>query len=556
MRFVVLSNRMRCLNQVAAVSVLAIIGAGCSSDFTRFDAAQYSSTVASDQSNNYQNSTYPGNVDPVTTSSINGSSVGGTRISRPPLPGGYVEAIGAPRQQLNPYPGDVNSGANAPVQLQASAARKPIQNYNTYNTYNTYQSAPIAKQAQAKLPKAASPKKYRAPSKPKYVDPITTSSLKPARRAAVNTNKIVKQPNLVAVSSPAESGWTGTGGTAITVRNGETLYNISKRYGVPVRELKRVNNITNADQVVSGQRIIIPTYIYSANVPVSAPDNNPKTRASRATTGMIGEVSQSNVGVPTKSPNGYSQNSYKPGLAPMSVARNQSQQASDGSRYRIVSGDSLGAIAGRHGVSLSDLKRANGLTGSNIQVGQTLIIPGKNSTPITQSQNKTVGLAPISVDKRVTGSTPKPYVKPGNSGGAITQDIDENAPARTGIDTFRWPATGRVMSKFGERRRGSRNDGIDISVPEGTSVKAAENGVVIYSDSELQEYGKLLLVRHAGGWVSAYAHNKTLNVKRGEKVRRGQVIAKSGRTGNAERPMIHFELRKDSNPVNPQKYLR
>ena len=130
------------------------------------------------------------------------------------------------------------------------------------------------------------------------------------------------------------------------------------------------------------------------------------------------------------------------------------------------------------------------------------------------------------------------------------------APARTGIDTFRWPATGRVISKFGDRRRGERNDGIDISVPEGTSVKAAENGVVIYSGNELQDYGNLLLVRHDGGWVSAYAHNKSLNAKRGDKVNRGQIIAKSGRTGNAVRPMIHFELRKDANPVNPQKYLR
>ena len=102
---------------------------------------------------------------------------------------------------------------------------------------------------------------------------------------------------------------------------------------------------------------------------------------------------------------------------------------------------------------------------------------------------------------------------------------------------------------------GGANDGIDISVPVGTPVKASETGTVIYSGSELEDFGNLILLSHAGGWVSAYAHASTTLVRRGQKVSRGQVIAKSGRSGNATVPKLHFELRKNSNPVNPLQHL-
>ena len=106
---------------------------------------------------------------------------------------------------------------------------------------------------------------------------------------------------------------------------------------------------------------------------------------------------------------------------------------------------------------------------------------------------------------------------------------------------FRWPARGRVIAGFGAN---GGNEGINIAVPEGTPVKAAEAGVVAYAGSEVKGYGNLVLIRHANGYVSAYAHNGELNVKRGEQVKRGQVIAKSGQTGNVTSPQLHFEIRK------------
>ena len=113
-------------------------------------------------------------------------------------------------------------------------------------------------------------------------------------------------------------------------------------------------------------------------------------------------------------------------------------------------------------------------------------------------------------------------------------------------NSFRWPVQGRIISEFGTKPDGGHNDGINVAVPAGTSVKAAENGVVAYAGDELKGYGNLVLVRHSNNWVSAYAHNEEILVKRGDQVRRGQVIAKAGRTGQVNQPQLHFELRKGS----------
>lgn len=121
--------------------------------------------------------------------------------------------------------------------------------------------------------------------------------------------------------------------------------------------------------------------------------------------------------------------------------------------------------------------------------------------------------------------------------------------------SFRWPAQGRVISGFGARGANGSNDGINIAVPEGSPVHAAEGGTVVHADDALKGYGKLVLIRHPNGYVSVYAHNGELNVKRGETVRRGQVIAKSGQTGNVTSPQVHFEIRKGATPIDPSSLL-
>ena len=592
MGFVVSNSRLRCLNQAAVISLVAIIGAGCSSDFSRFDPEQFQTASTSNQVSSQQSNPYPGEVDPVTTAAVSRSST-----LRPPTP---TNNLSGRQSQLNPYPISSHSEATRYQPSRAAVnqnAYEPKVNYDRNSPVNVDPivsgSIKPARQARDEVPVQKARVKARVDQSKPVTSPIKnrranlTSQKSQIDAARINNpanlakaerdtrlQKTSRLPNNIRSAeqgnnqfsndaksnlNPASSqkrrdanGWTAIGGSVITLREGETLYNVSKRYGVPVTELKKANNISNADQINAGRQIVVPTYIYSTTAKVSAPDLDPRTRASRSDTGLLTHVSVDRVRVPTKSPRGYQK-----GLAAVELPNKHAELPNQ--TYVVASGDTLGAIAGKHNIRLSQLIKVNGLENANIRVGQKLIIPANIDSATNNDGNKSkrvVGLAPMKSDRIVTGSTPKNYIKPVTIKQNDSVKNDEKAPARTGIDTFRWPVTGRVMSKFGERRRGERNEGIDISVPVGTSVKATENGLVIYSDNELQEYGNLLLIRHDGGWVSAYAHNSSLHVKRGEKVRRGQIIAKSGKTGNAERPMIHFELRKDSNPVNPEKYLR
>ena len=145
--------------------------------------------------------------------------------------------------------------------------------------------------------------------------------------------------------------------------------------------------------------------------------------------------------------------------------------------------------------------------------------------------------APAPVDPEPTASLPPAAEK-------------VSAPS-SGNPEFRWPAHGRIIQGF----KSGGNDGINIAVPEGTSVKAAEAGTVAYAGSEIKGFGNLVLIRHPNGYVTAYANNGDIEVKRGEQVKRGQTIAKSGQSGNVASPQLHFELRKGSTPVDPTRYL-
>ncbi|WP_374446202.1 peptidoglycan DD-metalloendopeptidase family protein, partial [Stella sp.] len=126
-------------------------------------------------------------------------------------------------------------------------------------------------------------------------------------------------------------------------------------------------------------------------------------------------------------------------------------------------------------------------------------------------------------------------------------------PQREG--RFVWPVRGRVLTRFGPTGRGLHNDGINIAAPPGSTVVAAEAGVVAYAGNELRGFGNLLLIKHADGWITAYAHNDSLLVRRGDRVRRGQPIAKVGQTGNVGEPQLHFELRRGTRAIDPAEYL-
>jgi len=244
----------------------------------------------------------------------------------------------------------------------------------------------------------------------------------------------------------------------------------------------------------------------------------------------------------------------------------------------VQPGDTLSSLSQRYGVPIATIQSANNLPDARLSEGQVLVMPGANMAaasrpaprvapaPAAQTAYAPPAATPSSARTVKTTTIAAPG---GNAATQATQSASNPAAAPSPVastaqlptpdplsgNSFRWPVKGRIISGFGTKPDGGHNDGINISVPKGTPVKAAENGVVAYAGNELKGYGNLVLVRHANSWVSAYANNEQLLVKRGDKVSRGQVIAKAGTSGSASQPQVHFELRKGSRPVDPTKYM-
>jgi len=242
----------------------------------------------------------------------------------------------------------------------------------------------------------------------------------------------------------------------------------------------------------------------------------------------------------------------------------------------VNSGETLMSIARKNHMTAAQLGRANNLPpNAPLKVGMKLVVPGAKVAAVTPAQQATVQpLAPAPV-----AAVAAPQAKPQQVAAVTTigkpmaqapvpketahvatetreiEDGAKSADATSGLPTFRWPVRGRVIAGYGAKTSGKQNDGINVAVPEGTPVKAADDGVVTYAGNELKGYGNLVLLKHSNGYVTAYAHTSELMVKRGDTIKRGQIIAKSGQTGEVQSPQLHFEIRKGSTPVDPTQFL-
>jgi murein DD-endopeptidase MepM/ murein hydrolase activator NlpD len=306
-----------------------------------------------------------------------------------------------------------------------------------------------------------------------------------------------------AVAAPTGA-WTWDGGAPVTVGYGETVDQIAKKYGVPMSALMETNGITNAASVKPGQRLVIPRYVSSS--------------------------------------------------APQAPAAKTAESV-----HIVAPGESLMGIAHHHGIALTALAKANNIEPhTKISIGDRLTIPSGRTmaarpTPIQTPAPQLAQPRTIPVDR--VSSIPAQNARMATQEPEKVESVVAAAEPAGGMPSFRWPVKGRVIAGFGPKTGGAQNDGINLAVPEGTPVKAADDGVVAYAGNELKGYGNLVLIRHANGFVSAYAHASELLVKRGDTIKRGQVIANAGQTGNVTSPQLHFEIRKGSTPVDPAQYL-
>ena len=325
---------------------------------------------------------------------------------------------------------------------------------------------------------------------------------------------------------PPPPRFTWEGGTPITVAPGETLETIARRYDVPVAALMEANNITRPGGVHPGQHLVIPRRRGPATALAAPP-----TRVASSAAAM-------------------------PSPAPVGPPRNA--LAAGASVHVVAPGETLHSIARHYGKPVLVLAKANNIApDSMVRVGERITIPGGASTAVAAAA---APAAPAPRNEPPVGSlaaAESPHSA--RLAAAVVPDAEEGG-AKAGeaggsVPGFRWPVRGRVIAGFGPKPNGLQNDGINLAVPEGTPVKAADDGVVAYAGNELKGYGNLVLVRHSNGFVTAYAHASEIMVKRGDSVKRGQVIAKSGQTGSVTSPQLHFEIRKGATPVDPSQYL-
>ncbi|WP_417683931.1 peptidoglycan DD-metalloendopeptidase family protein [Roseibium sp.] len=386
-------------------------------------------------------------------------------------------------------------------------------------------------------------------------EPVTTGSITPRRAAPVvsrqdlpNATPVRSNPVPVATAPAPEvpvsggsnwRGWSSAGGTRIPVRSGDTVNSLSRRYGVPVEAIVAVNGIEDPNQVRPGQMIVIPTYVYSDRNGVAsqtASEGKPvrltQVRSEpEIVTGSVRPAESLSGSTPLPDRKPYQQPSF--------AQVRTGNVASDAEPIRVATAPKSKPASRRVAAPAPQPTPVASVSGS---------VPAPSAAPSRRETTQRVALAaptaPVEREARPT----EPIQRPQVVASAEPADAAEGP-------SFRWPVRGRIISDFGAKPGGTRNDGVNLAVPEGTPVKAASDGTVIYSGNELKGYGNLILVRHEDGWVSAYAHNSQLNVKRGDKVTRGDVIANAGATGSVSQPQVHFELRKGNKPVDPLRYL-
>lgn len=215
----------------------------------------------------------------------------------------------------------------------------------------------------------------------------------------------------------------------------------------------------------------------------------------------------------------------------------------------VQKGDTLYSISRKYGMSVSALSRLNKLKEPyTISVGQKLAVNQlkKNVVPTNKHIKKHTSSA-TSQNKKTKVTSKKQTV-------IAKKEI--TVPKKQTKQRFVCPVKGKIVSDFGAKQKTMQNDGINIAAKKGTSVVAAEAGTIGYAGNQLKGYGNLILIRHANGWMTAYAHNDKVFVKKDQKVKKGQKIATVGKTGNVTTPQLHFEIRYKTKVVNPKKYLQ
>jgi murein DD-endopeptidase MepM/ murein hydrolase activator NlpD len=412
----------------------------------------------------------------------------------------------------NPFAFDPQSTGTVGAAPTPQVERRELPQYERPPAqYPQFQSQPLTP------PAVSAPQSYPSTSTGVSGGGRGVSSYAPPAQPQLEATGTVPRSVAAAHNAPAH------GGTKIIVGTSDTLEVLAKRYNVSAADILKANGYKGPRALSPGQQLIIPRPTATAAATPVPPAAPPASRPAAAA----------------------------PAAATIHVVRK---------------GDTLNSIARQHHVPVRELARANHLDQSaRLSLGMKLTVPGSKTAAVAPAPAVApmpVAATPAAPPVKMAASAPQqsarlvqPTASVADAAPAAEVPAVKPTEATGALPTFRWPVRGKVITSYGAKTNGKANDGINLAVPEGTPVKAAEDGVVAYSGNELKGYGNLVLVRHSNGYVTAYAHASELMVKRGDTIKRGQIIAKSGQSGEVGSPQLHFEIRKGSSPVDPLQFL-
>lgn len=431
----------------------------------------------------------------------------------------------------NPSDADPVYTASVP---KPKKVQRPVYSEPDYSAQADEEQISESPVKRAAVPQSSSYDYAQAYTKPAYKKPVVSYNKPKYEAPADDTYNDASSEPEVPVSRKkyraealADTGSMEAVNGRVTVGPGMTLYSIAKANGVTVRDVADANNMVEPYMVMTGQTLRIP----GAGSAMASDETIAKPKSGKR-----------------------------------------------GITHTVTGGETLFSLGRKYGVSPFVIADANGMTAKQgLAIGQKVRIPGasqqlasasapeedivapkpaKKKAPLalSEEEDQSASAAPDeeqAIGETQTAETPKPKK-------AVVEEVPEQvaeAPVAVNGMNLRWPVKGKVISTFGNKPNGLKNEGINIAVPEGTEVRAASSGVVAYAGNELKGYGNLVLIRHPGGYVTAYAHAKSLKVKRGDQVKRGDIIALAGQTGAVNSPQLHFEVRKGATALDPLKFI-
>lgn len=331
----------------------------------------------------------------------------------------------------------------------------------------------------------------------------------------------------------------------ITVQEGDTLRKLSARHSIPLKDIIAANHLVAPYHLKTGTSLTLPATKYHQ---IAAKET--LSKVARLYKISVAELITANqLSAPFKIKTG--QMLRIPGNLPSPSAQMASHSTGNNGWAQPAP---ISATPAAYTVPVIRSKPSN--------YGAPRLQPASTSQTVPEASPFAQPEQPMSrapqPASQSTPLTPLPKTRVSQHNAADTSSASTSTydiPASTEGGKFVWPIKGTIISRFGPRKGGLYNDGINIASPEDTPVRAAADGSIVYAGNELQGYGNLIIIKHSNGMVTAYAHQKDMMVKKGDHIQRGQVIGHVGATGNVKSPQLHFGIREGEKAVDPELYL-